>query len=146
MEYLIETASPQETESVLSFLAACDLPNQDLTAAHLADFLLLKDGDQLLGCAGLEIYGQVALLRSVAVDESHRGQGLGKRLLKRTESLALNKGVQSLYLLTTSAEQYFAAHGYIKIDRYDAPDAIRKTSEFRSMCPDSAICMSKELG
>src|SRR3970282_11587 len=48
---------------------------------HLGAFLVAADGERVIGSAGLEVYGDVALLRSVAVDEGVRGQGLRRRLV-----------------------------------------------------------------
>jgi amino-acid N-acetyltransferase len=53
--------------------------------------------------------------------------------------------MRALYLLTTTAEHYFPAFGFERTTRDRVPYAVRATSEFRSVCPDSAIVMWKEL-
>ena len=98
-----------------------------------------------MGCVGLERYGENGLLRSLAVEPDYRRQGLGARLLAAIEARAASGVVRTLYLLTTTAESFFAARGYTVTDRNNVPEAIGGTSEFQSMCPDSAVCMAKRL-
>jgi amino-acid N-acetyltransferase len=57
----------------------------------------------------------------------------------------LSKGVEQLVLLTEAAEQFFHAIGYEAIDRSSVPEAIKQSAEFRSLCPASAVCMTKYL-
>lgn len=140
------TISPGASlEQVKRLLADCDLPDQDLTAAHMDDFVSLHEGEQLIGCVGLEIFEEYALLRSLAVETGSRGQGLGAQLLAAAEERAASRGVRILYLLTTTAEAFFASRGYAISERSNAPAAIQETSEFRSLCPSTARCMNKRL-
>ena len=81
-------ATPSDLQAVLSLLVECSLPDQDVTSNNMRTFLLLKEGEHLVGSVGLEIYRQDALLRSLAVKQEQRGRGLGKELLKACESLA----------------------------------------------------------
>jgi amino-acid N-acetyltransferase len=74
-----------------------------------------------------------------------RGEGFGKRLLQEIESHALRNDVHDLYLLTTSADNFFEHHGYQRIDRSAVPDSIRNTTQFALLCPASAICLHKFL-
>jgi amino-acid N-acetyltransferase len=48
-------------------------------------------------------------------------------------------------LLTETAEKFFRAIGYEVIDRRHVPEEIKQSAEFRSLCPASAVCMSKLL-
>ena len=48
-------------------------------------------------------------------------------------------------LLTTTAEDFFVRRGYGVVGRDAAPAVVQKTTEFRSLCPDSAVCMMKHL-
>ncbi len=131
---------------VKQLLAECELPHQDLTPSHLQHFWTLRDGAMLAGVVGLELHNNVGLLRSLAVPTQHRGKGLGSNLVRKAEAYARLQGVEELYLLTTTADEFFAGLGYEKTDRGSAPGAIRETTEFKSLCPDSAVCMVKRLG
>ncbi len=130
---------------VKALLAENDLPYEDLTVAQMDDFLSLYEGERLVGCVGLERYDENGLLRSLVVESDYRGRGLGARLLAAIEALAISKGVGAPYLLTTTAETFFAARGYHITERSKVPEAIGSTSEFQSLCPGSAACMVKHL-
>jgi len=97
------------------------------------------------GVVGLEIYGTDALLRSLAVDPAARGRGCAKALVRQAEQHARQCGVRRLYLLTTSAADFFARLGYKRLERDGAPAAIRTTSEFATLCPAGSVFMVKEL-
>lgn len=71
---------------------------------------------------------------------------MGAELCRALEAQARRQGISTLYLLTTTAESFFCERGYEEIERARAPAAIRRTSEFAELCPDSATCMCKELG
>jgi len=51
-----------------------------------------------------------------------------------------------LFLLTTTAADYFSARGFDPVDRSSAPEAIRRTREFAEICPGSAAFMRKRVG
>jgi len=103
------------------------------------------DGPQMAGVVGLELLGDVALLRSLAVPAEYRGRWIGSQLTCKAEAYARSQGVEVLYLLTLTAEVFFARRGYRVVGRDTAPAAIQETTEFRSLCPDSAVCMVKHL-
>jgi len=85
------------------------------------------------------------LLRSLVVERPARGTGLGTAICDRLEAIARGDGIDTLYLLTTTAPEFFAARGYAEIERAEAPDAIRGTTEFEDLCPASATAMRKSL-
>ena len=137
-------AKPNES-GVKQLLSESGLPIEDITAQHLQHFFGFGSGPELEGLVGLELYGEVALLRSLAVASSRRGTGVGSGLVAHAELHARDKGVQSLYLLTTTAEQFFLRRGYARIPRDEAPAAIRSTKEFSGICPTSSAFMVKYL-
>ena len=94
---------------------------------------------------GVELFGDVALLRSLAVSADARSSGMGTALVRHVESYAVSQGVRTLYLLTTTAEGFFARLGYASVAREAAPPAIRSTPEFAGICPASSAFMSKQL-
>jgi len=136
--------NPPEAQ-VRALLADSQLPASDLSPGHLEHFFGCGDARSPEGVVGLEIYGAVALLRSLAVAASHRGRGCGQALVAEAERHARSQGVSEIYLLTTTAERFFARLGYRPIDRADAPEAIRRTQEFSNLCPSSSAFMVKEL-
>jgi amino-acid N-acetyltransferase len=129
----------------MNLLAACSLPNTDLSAAKLEHFFGCGPETNPRGVVGVELYGDVALLRSLAVDEKVRGRGCGRRLVEEAEHYARRNGVKRLYLLTMTAEKFFQALGYAAVARDALPQAIRGTSEFSTLCSASAAVMAKDL-
>lgn len=134
-----------DVSAVKRLLSAASLPISDITARPLQHFFGYGSGPELEGVIGLEIYGEVALLRSLAVVSSRRGTGVGSGLVAHAEHHARDQGVQSLYLLTTTAEQFFLRRGYARIPREDTPAAIKGTKEFSGICPVSSAFMVKKL-
>jgi amino-acid N-acetyltransferase len=130
---------------VSRILEECGLPFSDITQLHLEHFFALDDKSGLFGVIGLELYSDIALLRSLAVLSKHRGSGFGKQLVGHSEQYAKAQGVQTVYLLTISAEQFFSRQGYSSISRSEAPTSIKNTAEFSNLCPLSSIFMTKRL-
>lgn len=132
-------------DPIKKLLAKADLPNEDISHSASMSFYGVFDDSLLLAVVGLERYGKVGLLRSLAVDPSHQNKNTGKSLVRYVEETSIEKGVERLCLLTTTAETYFQKMGYTSASRDDAPAAIRATSQFSGLCPDSAAFMAKEL-
>ena len=134
-----------DEEGLEQLLEAAELPTEDLTAEVLEDFLIARAGHEVVAAAGIEHCDDVALLRSVVVREDMRGTGLGKRLVEAVEEGARQAGVRELYLLTTTAADFFARLGYQPVARETAPAAIKATRQFGELCPSSSAFMKKDL-
>ncbi|MFE4107904.1 arsenic resistance N-acetyltransferase ArsN2 [Almyronema epifaneia] len=143
----IKPAHPVDEASIKQLLSEAALPHTDLKPHHLSHFIVAKSHieQHVIGVVGVECYGQVGLLRSLAISQPHRRQNLGKRLVEKIEAYAQQQGVKTLYLLTTTAADYFRQLGYHNCDRQQVPPAIAETTEFRHFCPDSAACLVKAL-
>ena len=102
--------NPDES-AVKNLLSESSLPVADITAKHMEHFFGCGSGSKLEGVVGLELYGEVALLRSLAVAASRRGAGLGSVLVAHAERYAREQGAKSLYLLTTTADAFFLRRG-----------------------------------
>jgi amino-acid N-acetyltransferase len=139
----VEPAAASDLETIKALLQMAQLPTDDVTDALLSTFLVAREAGGIVGVIGIERHGTAALLRSLAVRESERGKGLGAKLLDAAESLARRSSIRSLYLLTTTAADFFAAHGYRRLAREEAPAEIRTTSQFSTLCPASAVLMVK---
>src|SRR5690606_9003115 len=139
------TARPS-LSAVVALLQQAGLPSEDLAAERLEELFQAGDPTAPLGIVGLEVSPPYARLRSLVGDARARSGGLGSRLLAHAEVHARSRGVRSLYLLTTTAEAFFAARGYSRTDRSEAPPFIRSSAEFAALCPASAAFMVKQLG
>lgn len=129
--------------AVTELLSKSQLPIADITSKLLPNFLFAGRASEPLGVVGLEIEPPHALLRSLVVDAPLRSTGLGSKLLAAAEAHARTRGVRSIYLLTTTAESFFAKHGYTRASRDTAPPFIRSSAEFADLCPASAAFMLK---
>jgi amino-acid N-acetyltransferase len=128
-----------------ALLASANLPTSDLTEEHCRHFFFLGSPDAPTGLVGVELLGDVALLRSLVVAPDERRSGAGSALVRHAEDYARRCGVRGLYLLTTTAEAFFAGRGYGRASRDSAPAAIKATQEFAGICPASSAFMSKQL-
>lgn len=142
----IQSATPDDLDAIQELLATLDLPHSDLTPSHLEHFFVCRDGDDIAGVVGLELYGKTALLRSLAVHPRHRNEGIGTRLTDHVEQYTRQRGTTEIYLLTTTASDYFDRRGYEIVRRDDLPSAIQNTEEAAQLCPSSATCMRKTVG
>ena len=140
----ITTATPEDLPAVERLLEQNTLP-RDGVAENLSSFLVAEDENGIVGAVGLELFGSAALLRSAVVAEARRNGGLGAQLIRAAIDRASELGVNDLYLLTMTAENYFPRFGFERVDRGDAPDAIRKSVEFTTACPASATLMRLQL-
>ncbi len=146
MENNMTTASIRLDAEVEALLSAAGLPSSDIPGHPSLDLLGVKDGDnQLAGVIGIERYGEIGMLRSLAVAESQRGSGIGQGLVHDVEAWAADQGVRILYLLTPTASGFFARLGYQSMARCEAPAVIAATAQFTGLCKASAQLMRKEL-
>ena len=140
----IETAGPADADEVLRLLDRNQLPLDGLED-HLATTLVARQDGRIVGSAGLEIYPDGALLRSVTVAPPLQGHGLGRELTDAAIRLARDLQVPAIFLLTTTAERYFPKFGFERIERADVPPTVQTSIEFTSACPASATVMRKSL-
>jgi arsenate reductase len=123
-----------------AFLEASGLPADDVETGR-QEYLLAREGERIVGSVGLEVVGENALARSLAVAPDRRGLGLGKRLLEAAIQRARIRGIKTLYALTMTAEAFAAAQGFGCISRAEVPEAIASLTQFRALCPATAVCM-----
>ena len=126
-------------------LKRCDLLVSDLDSSDSLFFYGCHSNGNITGVVGLEIHGTVALIRSLAVTSNIRGLGVGRLLVQFAEGMARKKGIVSLFLLTTTASNFFERLGYMHHQRDSAPESIKTTAQFSGLCPASSCFMSKQL-
>lgn len=142
----LRPADGSDLAYVESLLERNDLPAGDVRDSPGTFYVAYGgDGDARVGVGGIEAYGSVGLLRSVVIEREFRGRGFGTALREELEAAARSDGIGTLYLLTTTAADFFDRAGYEPIRRDDAPEAIRRTTEFDELCPSTATCMARSL-
>ncbi len=140
-----EPARPHDLRGALDLLGRAELTEQDVAECWGHYFVVREDDGRVVGVAGLEIHGEDGLLRSVAVDHDYRGQGLAASLVEAALQRAKRVQLRSVYLLTTTARDYFAQRGFADCPREEAPAAIRESWEFRIGCPSTAAFMKRPV-
>jgi amino-acid N-acetyltransferase len=142
---MIESATERDLPQIRALLERLHLPLAGVDD-HLPTLLVARAGGEIVGTAGLELYAEGALLRSVAVEPQWQGNQLGHQLTDAALQLATTRGAKAVFLLTTTAERFFPKFGFEHITRDHVPPSVRESMEFRSACPASAIVMRKPLG
>jgi amino-acid N-acetyltransferase len=147
---VVRPARPSDLAAVLDLLTAARLPVQGVPLQGVKEgfgegYAAIEHNGAIVGAAGIEIYGRLGLLRSVVVDPPSRGAGLAKSLLCDRLTWAESLSVEAVYLLTTSAADYFSRFGFGTIDRKSVPSQIQNSVEFRLVCPTSATVMCLPL-
>lgn len=140
MQSPVKRSKKDQLQEVLHLLEEVDLPTDEVEK-FFHDFLLISDESGVAGCIGLEVYGSVALLRSLAVKPGLQKKGYGRALLDAVLEDAIKRGITEVYLLTDTAETFFTLRGFQRADRSTAPDAISRTQEFSELCPSSSAFM-----
>lgn len=138
-------AHATDLSAIRKLLEESGLPTDDLNTLDLSLFVAANRESRVDAVGGIEQFGQIALIRSIATSMHLRGQGIGKQIVRALESLAASQDIETLYLLTESAEAYFETLGYTKLQRSNVPQAIRESRQYSSICPESATVMFKRV-
>jgi len=136
----LRQAHAADWPAIEALLKAHHLPLEG-AREHLSTFVVAQAGREVVGCAGAEPRGDVALLRSVAVAPGLHRQGIGRQMVSLVLEEARRRHFKAVALLTTTARDYFARLGFTPADRAKAPAALQRSAEFQGACPDSADLM-----
>ncbi|MEX0800504.1 MAG: GNAT family N-acetyltransferase [Dehalococcoidia bacterium] len=125
----LRPARAEDIPQIDALLKAEWLPSYGLDE-YLDTFLVIEDGGRVLGCAGLELFGEAALLRSVVVSPERRGQDDGRRLVEASLAAARDQGVSRVYLFTMNAAPFFSRMGFREIEMDAFEDAVRASRQY----------------
>lgn len=148
-DVIIRQAEPEnlanDLKAVLALLGEVNLPTEGVSE-HFDEFLLAYYKEKLVGCVGQERYGDVTLLRSLAVSPDLQRSGLGKTLTAELLDAALSKGLSEVVLLTTTAKDFFAQQfGFVETARGDFDEIFANSPEWCLPRCSSAACMRLRL-
>ena len=142
----IGPASQRDYGDVIALLKSASLPTEDLERNSMAHFLVARSGsEEVIGAIGYQRYGDDALLRSLVVALEYRNRKLGTHLVADLESRCRSLALADLFLLTTSARDFFTRQHYQAIGHESVPAKLLAAAEFSRLCPSSAVCMTKSL-
>lgn len=140
----IRPAAPSDRPTVEALLSEANLPLEGVATAF-GTFIVALESDRMTGAIGLELHGEDALLRSAVVAPEARGTGVGTSLVEAVIAQARCRGLRRVFLLTTTAERFFARFGFREIGRDAVPEPVRRSPEFAGVCPSSATAMVLDL-
>ena len=140
----LRQAGEADWPAICALLEANRLP-LDGAQAYLSNYVLALSDGEVIGTAGAEVYGTIALLRSVAVAPGLHRKGVGRVMVGSLIDKAKRRGIRKLCLLTVTAPEYFAQFGFKRGSHDQAPKALLESTEFQGACPASATFMSLTL-
>jgi len=91
---------------------------------NLRDLFVSEDGGFLLGCCALHVSWQdLAELKSLAVDEPHKGKGVSRALVEAVLEEAKELKINKVFVLTYIPE-FFKKYGFKEIAREELPHKV----------------------
>ena len=136
---------PRDFVELKEALKGAGLPSGDIGLTGRVFWRFRDASGRTVAYGGIEPHGKEALLRSIVTFPEAREHGFGGQVVAFLIGYARLRGINRVWLLTTTAADFFRELGFVEIDRAKAPEAIRGTTEFASVCPASAICMSRTV-
>jgi len=133
-----------ERDGLKASLARAGLPADDVEDPDLL-FWRFESDDVPAGFAGIEIFGQDALLRSLVTLPPVRRRGIGSAMVAKMEIEARARGARAIYLLTGDAVPFFARLGYAPCGRDAVPRAMAASRHFAKSRLASATAMAKQV-
>jgi N-acetylglutamate synthase-like GNAT family acetyltransferase len=125
-------ARRDDQPKIVALLKQYELDWHDVGKEDYRKFLCLINEHGVVGCVGLEVYGEEAVLRSLAVMEEHRGGGYGWMLADTVINMARRRGVRRIYLVTATASDFFAEkHGFRTVDPSTISSALTQSNTFK---------------
>jgi amino-acid N-acetyltransferase len=137
---------PQVHGLVNAFAAQGEMLGRSLSELYegLRDFYVLDQGGSIIGCCALHInWEDLAEVRSLAVREDLRGEGLGKALVHACLEEARQLGITRVYALTYRAG-FFEGLGFRPVSKETLPQKVwgdcLKCPRFPN-CDEDAVIM-----
>jgi amino-acid N-acetyltransferase len=129
---IITPAMPGDVRAILDLVEAVHLPSEGIAEA-MEYFWVARAGEHIVGTVGLEVYDDMALLRSLAVAPACQHTGLGRALTDTALSYLTTRQFRAVYLLTTTAEAFFARHDFCLVARDVVPANVQQSSQFQGV-------------
>lgn len=143
--FTVRPATSADHAPVAELLRSAGLPLDGLDEQFGPAYAVAVADGAIVGAEGIEQYGTAGLLRSAVVAPSWRGKGIGEALTRDRLAWATSNGITEVWLLTTTASDWFPKFGFQRADRATAPAPVRASREFAEACPASAIAMRRAV-
>jgi amino-acid N-acetyltransferase len=139
----IVPASQNSFSAAIDLLKRNNLPTEDITQG--TQLFVVEEDNKVIATVAVEYDYNEALLRSLSVSEEKRNSGIGAELVSFIEDYVRKQGVQNIFLLTTTAADFFSRRGYKIIARSNVPEFIQNTTEYSVICASSSTLMKKSF-
>lgn len=136
MQIYIRKATLKDYPQVLGILTKVGLPIEGV-AEQLKHFFVAETHGNLIGVCGVHVSRSKGLLRSLAVVNAFRNQGVGRRLFEACLQQAKELGLDELYVLTQDRQSFFTKLGFEQIERTAVPDYMQSMRGFAELCHDA---------
>lgn len=143
--FVLRSATHTDLDAVAALLRGANLPTDGLQEQFGDGYAIAECDGVAVGAEGIEVYEGAGLLRSAVVDPAWRGRGVGDALTRDRLAWASMRGLHEVWLLTTTAADYFPRFGFSRASRDEAPAAMQRSREFAEACPASAVAMRLPL-
>ncbi len=140
----IRAARPSDGPAIAAVLERCGLPTDDVIRL-VEHFHVAVMDEQLVGCAGAERIGEIAVIRSVAVLPSYRDQGVATHLVQAVLMRARSGGARRAVLVSAACPTYFTRYGFSLVPAAKLPGEVLASREFDRQRGADALCMACEL-
>ena len=137
----IGPADGSDLRAIETLVAASGLSEKVVADRFPSGYAVARRDGEVIGVAALEAHADVALLRTVAIQPRERGKGTGVALVADRLATAWSSGIDRVFLLTTTAADFFRRFGFAEVDRASAPATLQASPEFAALCPSTATCM-----
>lgn len=142
---LLQEKSVEELAKIKELLVAGNLVPAELERTNLF-FFLRKDGCGVLqGVVGVELYPDIALLRSLVVHEQWRRRGIARNLLAEATEFIRQAGIDEVFLLTETVEEMMVRYGFSYLEGREIPEALLASPFLDGRCSCSCRMMRKSL-
>jgi UDP-N-acetylmuramate: L-alanyl-gamma-D-glutamyl-meso-diaminopimelate ligase len=131
--------------AIRTLLASVEL-DEPARDDQFPSFYVLSNEVGIVGGVALDVLGDDAVLRALAVNPEFRGAGYGWMLADMAVSQARWRGVRRIYLLTESASDFFAAKfGFRVVDRSTLSKLVAASETFNAPRGTNLVAMRLDL-
>jgi UDP-N-acetylmuramate: L-alanyl-gamma-D-glutamyl-meso-diaminopimelate ligase len=142
----MKPARRTDMAEVRNLLASVGLSEEPARDEQFPAFYVLTNEKGLVGSVALDVLGDDAVLRALAVDPEFRGAGYGWMLADMAVSQARWRGVRRIYLLTETASDFFAAKfGFRVVDRSTLSKLVAASETFTAAKGAGLVAMRLDL-
>ena len=136
----IRRATREELQTVNKLLLSNDLAELPASPS-LANVLLGLEEDSIVGVVALDVVARFGLTRWLVVAQEHRGQELGKSLVRGLVTRGQELGLRELYALPGGARKFLEGLGFREFNESALPREVRMLASYPSDDPqvDSTI-------